>query len=102
MEGIKKKLTAGQKAAKKKRRQEFMTLLFNGKQKRVKRPAAEDGFGADDYLRQNADPVWLHQNEMWECLEAALEDQRKGLQGEGGDGGSDGDGRLSFDRKPSS
>jgi hypothetical protein len=22
----------------------------------------------DEFIRQNADPIWLHQNEMWEYL----------------------------------
>ena len=24
----------------------------------------------EDYVRQNADPTWLHQNEMWEHMES--------------------------------
>jgi hypothetical protein len=23
----------------------------------------------DEFIRQNADPIWLHQNEMWEYIE---------------------------------
>jgi 16S rRNA U516 pseudouridylate synthase RsuA-like enzyme len=65
----KKKLTAAQKAAKKKRQQEFMTIFINGKQKRVRRPVTIDGMDVDEYIRQNADPLWLHQNEMWEDME---------------------------------
>ena len=34
----KKKLTPAQKAAKKKRQKEYMTIFVNGKQKRIKRP----------------------------------------------------------------
>jgi hypothetical protein len=66
----KKKLTPAQKAAKKKRREEYMTVFMNGKQKRVKRPPHVDGIPVDEYIRNNADPVWLQQNEMWEELHA--------------------------------
>jgi hypothetical protein len=64
----KRKLTGAEKAAKKKRREEYMTVFINGKQKRVKRPPTIDGMDIDEFIRNNADPVWLHQNEMWEYI----------------------------------
>jgi hypothetical protein len=65
----KRKLTSAEKAAKKKRREEYMTVFMNGKQKRVKRPPTIDGIPVDEFIRNNADPVWLHQNEMWEYIQ---------------------------------
>ncbi len=65
----KKKLTPAQKAVKKKRRKEYMTVFMNGKQKRVKRPPTIDGMDVDEFIRNNADPIWLHQNEMWEYMD---------------------------------
>jgi len=65
----KKKLTPEQKAAKKKRQQEYMTIFVKGKQKRVKRPPTIDGMDVDEYIRINADPIWLHQNELWEYID---------------------------------
>ena len=65
----KKKLTPEQKAAKKKRQQEFMTVFMNGKQKRIKRPPTVDGIPVEEFIRRNADPIWLHQNEMWEYID---------------------------------
>jgi len=65
----KRKLTAAEKAARKKRREEFMTIFVNGKQKRVRRPPTVDGVPVDEFIRQNADPIWLHQNELWELME---------------------------------
>ncbi len=56
------------KAAKKLRKKEFMTIFVNGKQKRVKRPPKIDGMDVDEFVRRNADPIWLHQNEMWEYM----------------------------------
>ena len=64
----KKKLTAKQKAEKKRRRKEYMTIFIHGKQKRVKRPITIDGMDPDEFIRKNADPIWLHQNEMWEYM----------------------------------
>ena len=65
----KRKLTAAQKAEKKRRRKEYMTIFVRGKQKRVKRPPTIDGLDVDEFIRRNADPIWLHQNEMWEYME---------------------------------
>ena len=65
----KRKLTPAEKAQKKKRQMEYMTLLINGKQKRVKRPPTIDGVDLDDFIQSNADPIWLHQNKMWEDMD---------------------------------
>ena len=43
---------------------------MKGKQVRVKRRPTIDGMDVDDYIVQNVDPIWLHQNEMWEYIEA--------------------------------
>jgi len=64
----KRKLTAAEKAAKKKRRLEFMTIFINGKQKRVKRPPTIDGIPVEEFVRRNADALWYHQNEEYEEL----------------------------------
>jgi len=64
----KRKLTAKEKAEKRRRRLEFMTIFVNGKQKRVRRPPTIDGMPVDEFIARNADPVWLAQNEMWEEL----------------------------------
>ena len=64
----KKKLTAAQKSEKRRRRKEYMTIFINGKQKRVKRPPMIDGLPVDEFIRRNADPVWLFQNQMYEEL----------------------------------
>jgi len=46
-----------------------MTIFVNGMQKRVKRPVTIDGMDVDEFIRRNADPIWLHQNEMWENMD---------------------------------
>ena len=74
MAKIKKKLTAAQKRAKKaakaERQKKYQWVFMNGKQVRVKRPPTIDGMDVDEFIRRNADPIWLHQNEMWEYIEA--------------------------------
>lgn len=62
----KRKLTPAEKVVKKKRQKEFTTIFINGKQKRVKRPPTIDGIDVEEFIRRNADPIWLHQNELWE------------------------------------
>lgn len=66
----KRKLTPAEKAEKRRRRRECMTIFINGKQKRVRRPPTIDGMDVEEFIRRNADPVWLHQNEMWEYMTA--------------------------------
>ena len=66
----KRKLTAAEKRARRERKAKYMTIFVNGKQKRVPRPQQIDGLDVDDFLAQNADPIWLHQNEMWELMPA--------------------------------
>ena len=64
----KRQLTAAERRARRERRRKFMTIFINGKQKRVPRPQMIDGLPVEEFLARNADPVWLHQNEMWECM----------------------------------
>ena len=70
---IKKKPTTAQekskKQAKAERQKKYMWVFMNGKQVRVKRPHTIDGMDSDEFILKNADPIWLHQNEMWEYIE---------------------------------
>jgi hypothetical protein len=68
------KLTSAEKAAKKRRKLEFMHVFMNGKKKRFKRTPTINGMDPDKFIRQNADPVWLHQNEMWEYIDVTSDD----------------------------
>ncbi len=65
----KRKLTAAEKAEKKRRRELYQTVFIGGKQKRVRREPTIEGLPVDEFIRRNADPVWLHQNEMWELMD---------------------------------
>ncbi len=71
----KRKLTAAEKAEKKRQRALYMTIFINGKMKRLLRPPTIDGVALDDFIRENADPIWLHQNEMWEDMPVEFEDR---------------------------
>lgn len=64
-----KKLTAAQRREKKRRKAETMIIFINGRQKRVPRPPTIEGLPADEFIRRNADPIWLHQNERWDLLD---------------------------------
>jgi hypothetical protein len=64
----KRKKSAAEKRAKRERKRNFMTILINGKQKRVPRPQLIDGLPVDEFIARNVDPIWLHQNELWEFM----------------------------------
>ena len=68
-----KKLTPAQKRAKKAekadRQKKYQWVFMNGKQVRIKRPTTIDGMSVDEYIQKNADPIWLHQNELWEYMD---------------------------------
>ena len=79
MAKVKKKLTAVQKRAKKKakaeRQKKYMWVFRNGKQIRIKRPPTIDGMDVDEFIQKNADPIWLHQNEMWEYIQTGEDEE---------------------------
>jgi len=64
----KRKRTAAEKRARRDRKKRFMTIFINGKQKRVPRPPTIDGLSVDEFIARNADPMWLHENELWEFM----------------------------------
>ena len=65
----KRKLTGAEKRAKREIRKKTMIVFMHGKQVRVPRPQLIDGIPVDEFLRRNADPIWLQQNEMWEYMD---------------------------------
>lgn len=67
----KRSLTAEEKAEKSRRRREYMAIFINGKQKRVRHPPTIDRMDGEEFIKRNADPIWFHRNEMWECMTAA-------------------------------
>ena len=64
----KRRRTAAEKRARRERKRKYMTVFINGKQKRMPRPQLVEGMPVDEFIAQNADPIWLHQNEMWELI----------------------------------
>ena len=69
-----RKLTAAERRARRERKRKYMTIFINGKQKRVLRPQEIDGLPVDEFVIRNADPIWLHQNGMWELMKPDGED----------------------------
>lgn len=69
---LKKKLTPAQKAKRKadkaERQKKYEWIFINGKQVRKKRPSADEDCLTEEMLR-NADPIWLHQNQLWEYIQ---------------------------------
>jgi len=72
MAKVYKKLSPAQKRAKKaakaERQKKYQWVFMNGKQVRITRPPNVDGIPVDQFIEENADPLWLHQNEMWELM----------------------------------
>lgn len=66
----KRKLTTAEKKAKKAYWQTHKIVFINGKQVLVKRDNSEL---CDEFILQNADPIWLHQNEMWEYMDQDID-----------------------------
>lgn len=64
----KRELTTKKKAKKARLRKEYMWIFVRGKQKRVRRPPMIDSMDVDEFIRHNADPIWLHQEGLWEYL----------------------------------
>ena len=65
----KRKLTAAQKRAKKERQAKYQWIFMNGRQVRILREPMIDGIPESEFLARNADPIWLHENGMWELIE---------------------------------
>ena len=70
----KRKLTTAEKRERRERKQKYMTIFINGKQKRVPRPQQIDGLPVDEFIARNTDPIWLQQNEMWELMNRDSQD----------------------------
>jgi hypothetical protein len=64
----KRKLTSAQRAAKRRRKAETMIVFINGKQKRVRREPTIEGLPVDEFIRRNADPIWLTQEGHLELI----------------------------------
>jgi hypothetical protein len=65
---MKRKRTAAEKRARRERKQKYMTIFINGRQKRVPRTHLIEGLPVEEFIARNADPVWLHQNGLWEFM----------------------------------
>lgn len=64
-----KELAPARRRARRERRKKYQMIFINGKQKWVPREPTIEGLTVDEFIEQNADPIWLHQNEMWELIQ---------------------------------
>jgi hypothetical protein len=83
----KRKLTPGQRRARRKRKPETMIVFINGKQKRVPRYAEPmiEGLPVDEFVRRIADGIWYLQDEDYAALyewEQRQSDFYRGTPGE--------------------
>jgi len=46
----------------------FKYFIDHAKVRRAKRPLRIEGIDVDEYIQLNADPIWFHENEMWENI----------------------------------
>jgi hypothetical protein len=65
---MKRRRTAAEKRARRERKRKYTMIFINGKQKWVPRPQLIDGLPVEEFIARNANPVWLHQNELWEFM----------------------------------
>ena len=68
MKKPKRKLSAAEKKARRERKKKFMMIFVNGKQKWVPRPQLIGGLPVNEFIARNADPIWLHENGLWEFM----------------------------------
>jgi len=65
-------MSAAQKSKRKKarveRQRKYKWIFVNGKQVRIKQPDTTEGMDPEDYIRLNADEIWLTQNERYDIL----------------------------------
>jgi hypothetical protein len=81
----KKKLTPARRAARNRRKADFVTVFMNGKQVSVRRPQTIDGMDVEEFIRRNADPIWLHQHGYYELLhEQSMAEERESTDGTDG------------------
>ncbi len=52
----------GKLSASEERQVEFEWTFIGGKQVRIKKPQTIEGIPVDEYIEQNANSIWLHQN----------------------------------------
>ena len=66
----KRKRTAAERRAKREFRRTHMRVFIHGKQKWVRRPVPVlvEGLPVDEFIAKNADPIWLHQHELWHLM----------------------------------
>jgi hypothetical protein len=65
---MKRKRTAAERRARRERRRTHEMVFINGKQKWVRRPPTIDGLPVEEFIARNADPIWLHQEGLWEMM----------------------------------
>jgi hypothetical protein len=69
----KRKLTRTEKRRRKVRKAAFEIVFLKGRMKRVRKPKLVEGLPVDEFIARNADPIWLHQNELWYLMPPGID-----------------------------
>ena len=54
--------------ARRERNRKYTIVFVGGKQKPIPREPMVEGLQVHEFIAHNADPIWLHQNELWELM----------------------------------
>lgn len=68
------------KEAKAERQKKYEWVFMNGKQVRIRRSDKIDGLDSYEYIRQNADDIWLTQNGYYEILDERYRQEERDLK----------------------
>ncbi|WP_448217488.1 hypothetical protein [Endozoicomonas sp. 2B-B] len=66
---LSKKIKKLRRERKIEQRKKYEFIFINGNQVKVKKEPEIDGMPVDDFIKANAYPIWLHQNELWHLIE---------------------------------
>ena len=66
---LSKKFKNARRERKIEKRKKYEFIFIDGKQVKVKKEPEIDGIPVDDFIKANADPIWLHQNKLWNLIE---------------------------------
>jgi len=48
----------------------FKMVFINGKQKRIRVPETIEGMTVDEFIENNGDMTFLHQNKLWHVIQS--------------------------------
>lgn len=77
---LSKKMKKIRKNKKIEQKKKYKFIFINGNQVKVKKEPEIDGVPVDDFIKANADPIWLHQNELWHLIDTEQNIKEESLE----------------------